>query len=127
MGKEVLFVDDEELIREIFSDAFAASGYTVKLASTAEEALEMLRYDFCQVIFSDLNLPGMNGIELCKRVRKDRPTAILHALTGYASLFELIDCREAGFDDYFIKPMKIEQLLKATEQAFERIERWKRR
>ncbi len=127
MGKDVLFIDDEELIREIFSDAFSASGYTVKLASTAEEALEMLRYDFCQVIFSDLNLPGMNGIELCKRVRKDRPTAILHALTGYASLFELIDCREAGFDDYFIKPMKIDQLLKATEQAFERIERWKRR
>ncbi len=127
MGKDVLFVDDEELIREIFYDAFTASGYTVKMAETAEEALEMLSHEFFQVIFSDLNLPLMNGIELCRRIRKDRPTAIIYALTGYASLFELIDCREAGFDDYFIKPMKIEQLLNAAELAFERIERWKKR
>jgi CheY-like chemotaxis protein len=127
MAKEVLFVDDDALIREIFNDAFSGIGYTVRLAESAEEALEMLRHEFVQVMFLDLNLPKMNGLDLCRHVKKDNPTAIIYALTGYASLFELINCREAGFDDYFVKPMKIEILLKAAEDAFQRIERWRKR
>ncbi len=127
MGMEILFVDDDALIREIFNDAFSGMGYTVRMTENAEDALEMLRHEFVQVMFLDLNLPKMNGLDLCRYIKKDNPTAIIYALTGYASLFELINCREAGFDDYFVKPMKLEILLRAAEDAFNRIERWKRR
>ena len=77
------------------------------------------------VLFLDLNLPAMNGIELCREVHKDWPWIIAIAVTGYASLFELVNCREAGFEDYFIKPVEMKELLAAAEHAFKKLERWK--
>jgi len=80
-----------------------------------------------QVMFLDLNMPGMNGVELCRKIRHDFPMAIIHAMTGYSSLFELANCREAGFDDYFTKPVQLEQLIEAAEHAFRKLERWKKK
>ncbi len=64
-------------------------------------------------------------MELCARIRKTLPMAIIHAITGYASLFELSECREAGFDDYFIKPISLKSLRQVTKDAFIKLERWK--
>ena len=111
----------------LFEQAFSRAGYTVRSAEGAEEALEILKGEKIQVMFLDLNMPGMNGIDLCKVIRKDFPLAIIHAVTGYFSLFELADCREAGFDDYFTKPADLKMLLSAAQDAFEKLDRWKKR
>jgi len=73
----------------------------------------------------DLKLPGMNGVELCELIRKQNPLAIIHALTGFTDLFGLLECRKAGFDDFFTKPVSMEVLLEAAKDAFKKIERWK--
>jgi len=125
MAKRILVVDDETAIREMLERAFTKAGYTVVLAASGEEALSILEKENIQVIFLDLNLPGMDGLELCRHIRRDRPVACIYAMTGYASLFELSACRRAGFDDYFRKPIKLRSLFKAAEEAFERLERWK--
>ncbi len=125
--KKILVVDDEVHIRDMLEQAFSKAGYTVRLAESAEETLDILKDDKIQVMFLDLKLPGMNGLKLCRKIRKEFPIAIIHAITGYASLFELADCREAGFDDYFIKPVDLEVLFKAAQDAFEKIDRWKKR
>ena len=123
--KTILVVDDETSILNMFNLAFSKKGYTVKTAASAEEALDLLQNEKIHVMFLDLNLPEMNGMDLCRAVKKQMPTAILYALTGYASLFELSDCRDAGFDDYFKKPVSMSDLLTAAEAAFEKINRWK--
>jgi CheY-like chemotaxis protein len=69
----------------------------------------------------------MNGIELCRRIRKDKPISIIYAITGWAGLFEVEECREAGFDDFFTKPFRMEVIFSAVENAFEKLERWARR
>jgi DNA-binding response OmpR family regulator len=125
--KMVLVVDDEERICSQFAEAFAVAGYEVQTAGRAEEALAVMRKAPAEVLFLDLNLPGMNGLELCREIRHAWPWTIVIAVTGYASLFELVDCREAGFEDYFIKPVSLEDLLAAAAQAFKKIERWKER
>ncbi len=127
MEKNILIVDDEKFIRDMLEQAFSKEGYIIRSAESAEEALEILKDEKFQVMFLDLNLPRMNGVELCKQIRKDIPIGIIYAVTGYASLFELADCREAGFDDYFTKPVKLEMLFKAAQDAFEKIDRWKKR
>lgn len=127
MEKKILVVDDELLIRRLFEEAFSSRGYTVKTAESGEEALEILEKESIHVIFLDLNMPGMNGMEVCRRIKSSNPMAIIHAVTGYASLFEIHACREAGFDDYFIKPVALEDLFAAAEGAFEKFERWKKR
>ena len=123
--KTILVVDDEISILNMFELAFTQKGYDVKTAASAEEALDILKTQKIHVMFLDLNLPEMNGIDLCRAIKQQMPMAILYALTGYASLFELSDCRDAGFDDYYKKPVSISDLLHATETAFEKIERWK--
>jgi len=125
--KKILVVDDEEPIRDLFERAFTRVGYSVRTAESAEEALEIVQDTPYWVLFLDLNLPGMNGVDLCQRIRQEYPMAIPIAVTGYASLFELTDCRSAGFEDYFTKPVNLAELLDAAEQAFRKLERWKKR
>jgi len=74
----------------------------------------------------DLNMPGLSGIELCRQVKHERPMDQVFALTGYASLFELSECREAGFEDYFKKPTDLDMLKDAVHQAFEKRSRWRK-
>lgn len=123
----ILVVDDEPQIRDAFETAFGHEGYKVQLAASGEEALEILDKKNLQVMFVDLKLPQMSGVDFCRRVRKDKPIPIIYAMTGYASVFELADCREAGFDDYYTKPIELKTLLKAAEEAFEKVTRWKKR
>ncbi|MFH1154158.1 MAG: response regulator [Pseudomonadota bacterium] len=123
--RKLLVVDDELNIRMLFEKRFTKSGYEVSLAKDAEEALAILKWDNIPVMFLDINMPGMNGLELCQAIRKEKPIAIIYAMTGYSSLFELSDCLEAGFDDYFLKPVDLDLLDKAAQQAFEKLDRWK--
>jgi len=124
MGQRILVVDDEKAIINLLKQAFSRAGYEVRSAESAENALDILEKENIHVMFFDLNLPQMNGVELCKAVKKNMPMSVIYAITGYASLFELAECREAGFEDYFKKPVKISTLLKAVENAFEKINRW---
>lgn len=124
--KKILMVDDEQMIIDLYKEAFSQAGYLVRTAESAEEALEILKRERLWVIFLDLNLPGMTGVELCRRIRKEWPMSIVYAVTGYASLFELSDCRDAGFEDYFTKPAKLQELMDAAEYAFKKLARWKK-
>lgn len=120
----ILVVDDEWSIRSLFEEVLMDAGYRVRASENAEEALRTLQEETINVIFLDLKLFGMNGIELCKRIRGQNPLAIIYAMTGWAGLFEIEECREAGFDDFFRKPFGTETITKAVEEAFEKIERW---
>ena len=126
-NKTILIVDDEDQIRDAFKRAFERVGYTTHAAESAEEALNMLKTHNIQVMYLDLELPGMNGLDLCRKIRKDQPISIIYAITGYASIFELRDCREAGFDDYFTKPVELKVLRQTAAEAFEKLSRWKRK
>lgn len=102
-------------------DAFSHKGYEVICAFNAEEALVAITPEI-QVVFLDMKLPGgMSGLDLCRQIRKDHPDACIYAMTGHSSLYELADCRKAGFDDYFTKPIKLAMFYMAAEQAFERV------
>ncbi len=122
---KILVVDDEKTVRDVLEEAFVKASHTVRCADSAEDCLEALKQENIQVMFLDLRLPGMNGVDLCKQIRKDKPIAVLYAMTGYTSLFELADCRDAGFDDYFTKPFDLKVVLKAADDAFDKIHRWK--
>ena len=119
--KKILIVDDEDTIRDVLDEAFSKAGYCVRLAANAEEALEVLRKEYVPVLFVDLGLETMNGFELCGIIRKESPSAFIYALSGYAELFNPHDIREAGFDDYFTKPVSISTLTKVAKDSFAKI------
>jgi DNA-binding NtrC family response regulator len=118
MEKRILVVDDEAPIAEMMARALTKAGYNVETASSAKEALELISLNKYFVFFLDLNIPQMNGIELCRLIRKDNPLSIAYAISGYTTAFREFDYQEAGFADYFIKPIKLQRLLSAAEDAF---------
>ena len=127
MQKNLLIVDDEIAIRQLLNSLFTNLDYKVFLAESGEEALEILAKNHITVMFFDIQLPGMTGIELCKQIRENNRIAVIYAMTGFSRIFQLDECREAGFDDYFAKPFEIMDLVKATNDAFEKIERWSKK
>lgn len=124
--KKILVVDDEEAILFLLEQGLSRAGYTVATAPSAEDALDLLEKEKIKVMFLDLNLPEMDGVELCRKIKRQIPMSVLYALTGYASLFELADCLEAGFEDYFKKPVNLSTLVTAAGNAFEKLDRWKK-
>ena len=116
--KKILVVDDEAMILEVFHEALKRAGYSVVCARSGYEALEVLKEEKIEVMFLDLNMPGMDGVELCRTIRMSQPDAFIFAVTGYASFYSNKGCRKAGFYDFFTKPIDLAFLNKAAEDAF---------
>jgi DNA-binding NtrC family response regulator len=124
MADNILFIEDDPSFLDALTMKLTAAGYKVHGVVNAEDALTWLQDHEAYVIITDITLPGMNGIELCQQVKQEDPLPVFFAITGYSSIFELTDCREAGFEDYFIKPVDSEALLEAVRRAFAKLKRW---
>jgi len=122
--RKVLIVDDEEVVREFLTDVLRQEGYDVRAVSDAPRALDALGTDSFPVMFFDLMMPVTSGLDLCRQVRQRNPISVIFAMTGYPALFEVATCRSAGFDDYFRKPLDRRMIIKATNEAMARVERW---
>jgi DNA-binding response OmpR family regulator len=124
---KILIVDDETSVRELFTGVFTDEDYEVITTEDGNQALDILKRDNIDVIFLDLKLFGMNGIDLCRQMREAKPMSMIFAITGWAPLFEIEECRQAGFDDYFEKPLDMDMLLEAVADAIKKLDRWKKR
>ncbi len=122
--KKILFVDDEETILEIYEELLDKSEYKVYTALSGYDALKILDTNMISVMFFDLNMPQMSGLELCKKIRESNSISIINAITGYSSLFELEEIRDAGFDDYYKKPIHLNELIMVIESCFDKMDRW---
>ncbi len=117
--RKVLIVEDDEAVRELFEHVFQNAGFKVSSAENAADALLILEQENILVMFLDLNLPDMDGLELCKQIRKNNSAAAIFAVTAYSSLFEHAKCLEAGFNNYFRKPVDTQLLIYEAEKIFE--------
>jgi CheY-like chemotaxis protein len=127
LKRKILVVDDEETITSLFKSLFPETLYEVHTVQDGLEALKLLEDTPVNVIFLDLKLFGMDGITLCRQIRQTNPIAIIHAITGWAVLYDLEECRSAGFDDYFVKPLDIDLILSTVQEAFKKLDRWGKR
>ncbi len=116
--KKVLFVDDEISLLEMYRTAFEKKGYKVRTAENAEEALALLKAEAFPVMFFDIMMPGMNGIDLFKEVIKIYPDAVVYVVTGHPTVFEQDGCLALGIKGYFAKPASLPKLYMAAEGAF---------
>lgn len=124
MKKTILVVDDEQMILELLKEILNNAGYLVRCAVSGEEALKILKEESIWVCFLDLQMPEMNGVELCKKIKKISLIISVVAVTADTSTYDLVSCLKAGFDDYFKKPIDSKALLKTAEHAFARLQRW---
>lgn len=126
MKEKVLVVDDDQAIRDMMNDVLGNDRFEVFLAEGAQDAMTVITEEHdLTCVFLDLKLFGSNGIELCRAIRKRSPLSILYAMTGWSGLFEIEECREAGFDDYFPKPVQQDTIFQAIDEAIKKRARWK--
>jgi two-component system response regulator PilR (NtrC family) len=112
-------VDDESIIHEVLSQLLTSEGYEVELSSSGEEALEKHSSQAYDLILLDLLMPGLDGIEVLKGIRKIDPQAVIIIITAYASVESAITAMKMGAYDYIQKPFKHDELLLTIKRALE--------
>jgi len=106
----IMVVDDEEIIRESLFHWFKKYGHVVETASSAFEALEKLEKHPFQLLFVDIKMPGMDGIELLEKIKQEYPDTIVVIITAYGSIESSVKAMRIGAHDYLLKPFKPDQL-----------------
>lgn len=109
MGYKLLLVDDEEGILLLLKDYFGIQGYEILTAGTGEQAVELALGEKPELILLDINLPDMDGLEVCRRIREQVECPILF-LTAKIEEQDRINGLLMGGDDYILKPFSIEEL-----------------
>jgi putative nucleotidyltransferase with HDIG domain len=107
---KVLVVDDEEGIRDVTEGYFQKKGYEVYTAENGAKALEIINRIDISCIFTDINMPVMDGLELAEKIRQIENTLPVVVMTGYPSLENSIQTLKNGVVDYLIKPVNLEQM-----------------
>jgi two-component system, OmpR family, KDP operon response regulator KdpE len=107
----VLIVDDEASLRKTLSASLTASGFAVGEARSGEEAVTAIHGRPFDVVLLDINMPGIGGIEACRRIREASPHAGIVMITVRDFDDDKIRGLEAGADDYITKPFKLRELL----------------
>lgn len=123
----VLIVDDEIQWLASLRRHAELMGLPVEVASSGEEALALHAKKLYPVILTDIMMPGMNGLDFLRQVKRLNPTCIIYVMTGYSTMSRLLDCLEAGVADYFYKPFPdTGEVLVELSRAVQRQERWKK-
>ncbi len=117
----ILIVDDNREIRGILEEYLREEGYLAQGAADGKEALAKYAETPFDLIITDLNMPGMTGIELVKEIAKGENTTEFIIITGYASLDSAIESVKAGAFDYLVKPFRIEELKVVIKNAKDKI------
>lgn len=117
--KNILLVEDEREIREFEKDYLTKAKYSVIEAETGKEALELFQKKKCDLVVLDLNLPIIDGIEVCKRIRKLSGVPILMVTARTKEIDELIGL-EVGADDYIKKPFSPKVLVARVKTLLKR-------
>lgn len=116
----VLLVDDERDFADLLAQRLQARGFTVTTAYDGEEALRLAQQGELDVAVLDVNMPGMDGLEVLARLKAARPQAEALMLTGQNDLATAVSGMKLGAADYLVKPVPIERLVEAIGRAQER-------
>jgi two-component system, OmpR family, alkaline phosphatase synthesis response regulator PhoP len=125
MTKTILVVDDEKDIRDLIAYNLTREGFQVLTAPDGEEALKLLERERVSLLLLDIMMPGMDGLEVCRRVRADDTNRLMPILflTAKASEIDQVVGLEMGGDDYILKPVSPRVLTARVRAVLRRLER----
>ncbi len=107
----ILLVEDEQKVAEFIRKGLEEASYTVDIAADAEQGFDLVANTTYDLIISDIMLPGIDGIEFCKRLRNSGITLPVLMLTALDAVSKKVEGLESGADDYLTKPFAFSELL----------------
>jgi len=111
MEADILLIEDEAEFADYLKRGLTYAGYRVRLAHSAEEGLEKFDQDRHRLLILDVMLPGMNGMDACRRIREKGFTGPILMLTARNAIPDRVLGLDSGADDYLVKPFAFEELL----------------
>ena len=117
----ILIVDDEESVRDSLYNWFIEDGYRVESAQDAKKALSMLESDNFDIILADIKMPGMDGLEMLKRIKALRKDSIVIIMTAFATVDTAVQALKDGAFDYVTKPFDPDDLSHLIRNASKQI------
>ena len=117
----ILIVDDEESVRDSLYNWFIEDGYRVECAENARKALSMLESDPFDIILADIKMPGMDGLEMLKRIKSLRKESIVIVMTAFATVDTAVQALKDGAFDYVTKPFDPDDLSHLIRNASKQI------
>ena len=117
--RRILIVDDDDAVRELFA-AYLAGTYSCATAADAQTALDLLSREPFALVLSDVQMPGLGGVELLRRIVAQYPGTAVIMITGVDRTQRVIDAIRVGASDYLIKPCDLDVLSLCVERALER-------
>lgn len=112
----VLIIDDEEGLREGLAKVLEIEGFSVRTASTAEEAVRKLGEETYSLVFIDYKLPDKNGIEILKAIDSNETKSVM--ITAYATVGNAVEAMKAGATDYLMKPFSNQDIVDITNKFY---------
>jgi DNA-binding response OmpR family regulator len=111
MGKHILLLEDDVQLSQSISQFLETNGYSVSRVYDGSLALRTLAVDAFDLALLDVNVPGLNGLELCKAIRQNDPNLPLIIITAFGDIDTKMDAFNAGADDYLVKPFHLRELI----------------
>jgi phosphoserine phosphatase RsbU/P len=114
MRTKVLLVDDDEIVLDYLSLFVAAAGYDIVRATNGEAALAAMQQDFAQIVMLDVGMPGMDGLELCRAIRRQTYAGYVYIVlhTSRDTDEDILEGLDAGADDYLRKGTPKAQIIR---------------
>ena len=120
--RNILVVDDEEVIRNICLRSLEKKGYNVGLAENGINALDRIREGIYEIVFTDIKMPMMDGMELLETIKRDFPHLEVVVMTAFATIESAIDAMKKGAYDFILKPIKPDQIRVVAEKCIEKVQ-----
>jgi len=117
----ILIVDDEESVRDSLYNWFIEDGYRVETAENARKALTLLESDQFDIILADIKMPGMDGLEMLRRIKSIKPDSIIIIMTAFATVDTAVKALKDGAYDYVTKPFDPDDLTHLIRNATKQI------
>jgi DNA-binding NtrC family response regulator len=118
-GETVLVVDDSPRICDQVAEILEPEGFSVEKAASGEEAIRRIANRFFDLVLTDLRMPGPDGMDLLRHLRRDSPETMAIVITGYGSIKAAVEATKLGAFDFLTKPVKAEEILHTLRRALE--------
>ena len=118
---KILVIDDERPIRNSLKEILGDEGYTVETAESGAQALELVNKEKFDVIFCDIKMPGMDGMEVLSKLEEEGVEAAVIMISGHGDIDTAVECMKKGAFDFIQKPLDLNRILITIKNATERV------
>ena len=119
MKHRILIVEDDEVFLRPLQRTLEVAGYEVLAVPSGEDAIDLLKHDDVELVLTDKRLPGIDGVELVRRVKAEHPDLAVVAMTAYGTIGSAVEAMRVGAEDYLVKPFDAAEALMVVRRSIE--------